>query len=984
VLFCVVPLVLLSYLTIHLAERAVVREVNTTVQTTSALTAVLLQDHMQDVAALTTSYASRSVLIDALADGDPDQLSNDAINLQLRQLAAADSGIAGLFLTDTSCRPTQVEPATPAIVGADFSHQDWCRGVKASSLPYVSEAHETEILGQSLVVTVAVMVRIKSGEDIGKPLGVLAVAYKLDAIRGFADQLARVERVQLTITDQRGIVLVGNTKSAGAQGLTSAAADPRIAGALAGRSGQMRTSQENGDALSAYSPVNFLGWTVTAEVPAREALAGVRELRSTVLTIAAILGLVLLVGVVLLARTLRLRREAEQQLMEREAQTQGILEAATDAFVSMDAAGIITAWKGQAQEVFGWTETEALGRGAFETINAPGNREEDQQRRMAGVMAADHGFAPALLGQRAEIAAVHKDGRQFPAEIASWSVKTGDTWGYSAFVHDITERKQAENDLSAARDQALEASRMKSEFLANMSHEIRTPMNGVLGMTSLLLDTDLLAEQREFAQTALVSGEALLTILNDILDFSKIEAGRLDLESVDFDLRGLVEDVASMLGLPAQAKGLELACSLPVDMPLSFRGDPTRIRQIVTNLVGNAVKFTPSGEVVLEMTVTAGDDATAVVRFQVTDTGIGIAPADQAAVFESFSQADAGTTRRYGGTGLGLAISRQLVELMGGQIGIDSVVGHGSTFWFTVPLMIGAALPPAAPQANLTGLRVLVVDDNATNRAILTRFLQAWDIRSEAAEGAVAALAALASGAARGRPFDVVLLDLNMPDVDGIELARRIAADGILPAVRMVLLTSSGQQGEARQARDAGIDGYLTKPVRQSQLHDCLATFSEREPSLTAANRQPVPNPRSGGQASRGHVLLAEDNRVNQRVAAAMLERLGFDVDVVADGAEAVKATTVRSYRAILMDCQMPVLDGYQATREIRRLPGASQSIPIIAVTASAMKSDRERCEAAGMDAYVTKPLSLKALADVLAQWVPVGPSPAALTTSAG
>jgi len=696
----------------------------------------------------------------------------------------------------------------------------------------------------------------------------------------------------------------------------------------------------------------------------------VQRLRSTVLSLALALGLVLLIGIALLARTLRQRRDADQLLREREANTQAILEAATDAFMSMDAAGDITAWNKQAEEVFGWLEGEALGRRLSDTI-IPALTREGHERGLTRFLATGDG---PVLNQRIEITALHRDGHEFPAELAVWPVRAGDGWSFNAFVHDITDRRRADTELARARDLALEASQMKSEFLANMSHEIRTPMNGVLGMTSLLLDTDLTAEQRVFAETVSTSGEALMTILNDILDFSKIEAGRLDLECVDFDIRGLLEDVASLLSLPAHDKSLELACSLPVEMPGMVRGDPGRLRQIVTNLVGNAVKFTPSGEVLLELIMTDVDDDTVMARVQVVDTGIGIARADHPSMFESFAQADAGTTRRYGGTGLGLAISRQLVGLMGGEIGVSSELGEGSTFWFTIPLRRGRLAPTPTPRAELTERHVLVVDDNATNRVILVRFLRSWGIRSEAVAGGAEALEAMASAAARGEPFDAALLDLNMPGIDGVELARRIAADTTLPPVKMILLTSSGLRGEADRAREAGIAAYLTKPVRQSQLFDCLATVMERTPQVGSPSTLALPTPPPARPGPAGHILLAEDNPVNRMVATSMLKRLGFQVDVAIDGAGAVEAARLTRYQVILMDCQMPILDGYEATRQIRSLPTESGRTPIIAVTASAMKSDPQRCQAAGMDDYLAKPLSLMTLAAMLERWAPAAP----------
>jgi len=970
-LLCLVPLALLTYSTIHMADRAVVREVNSRMRTAAAVTSLLIQEKVQAVAELTASYARRPRLIAALADGDPAGFTLAEIDRHLSELAAAQPGNAGVFFTDSSCRLTNVQPATPEIVGVDFSFRDWCQGLRSAGRPYVSDAYQSAIAGHPLVVAAAVTVRAPSLDGTGRPLGILGVAYTLEAIKGFARQVAMAQGIQLTVTDKRGTLLTAPTAPTqvpDATGLVSIMGDHRVSQARAGLSGTIRTHTETGDVLSAYAPIEAIGWTVTAEVPVGDALAGVRRLRSRVLSQAGPLSLILLAGILLLVRTLRQRREASQLLQQREAETRAIVEAATDAFVAMDSAGSITGWNHESEKVFGWPEAEALGRRLSETIVPPELREA-HERGLAHFL--DTGDGP-VLNNRIEITALHRDGHRFPAELAIWPVRAGETWSFNAFVHDITDRKRAETELAEARDEALEASQMKSEFLANMSHEIRTPMNGVLGMTSLLLDTDLTVEQRGLAETVTGSGEALLAILNDILDFSKIEAGQLDLESVDFDIRRLLEDIADLVSLPAHNKSLELACSLPDDLPETVRGDPGRLRQVVTNLVGNAVKFTPSGEVVVELTMTDIDDDTVMARFQVVDTGIGIDPGGQIAMFEPFAQADAGTTRSFGGTGLGLSISRQLVELMGGDIGCRSELGKGSTFWFTVPLGRGRASMARAPKALLTERHMLVVDDNATNREILIRFLRSWGIRSQAAEGGRQALEAMARASAGGDPFDAALLDLDMPDMDGIELARRISADRTLLPVKLVLLTSSGRRGEADRARKAGISEFLTKPVRRSSLFDCLSTVvAGREiRGLDTVSRRPArPGP-------AGTILLAEDNPVNRQVATIMLERLGFHVDVAVDGAEAVKVAAATRYGAILMDCQMPVLDGYEATRRIRSVEGNSERTPIIAVTASAMKSDAERCLAAGMDDYLSKPLSLKVMAATLDRWVPAaGPA---------
>uniref|UniRef100_UPI003559DD83 response regulator n=1 Tax=Sulfuricaulis sp. TaxID=2003553 RepID=UPI003559DD83 len=467
--------------------------------------------------------------------------------------------------------------------------------------------------------------------------------------------------------------------------------------------------------------------------------------------------------------------------------------------------------------------------------------------------------------------------------------------------------------------QAEEASRAKSQFLANMSHEIRTPMNGVIGMVDLLQNTELTPKQRRFAEAAHRSAESLLGLINDILDFSKIEAGKLTLETIPLDLHQMLDDVCELLADSAQRKGLELACLVENDAPTELLGDPGRLRQILINLMGNAIKFTEHGEVVVRAGGIEQTPEAALLRFEVKDTGIGIDAEAQARIFSAFTQADGSTTRHYGGTGLGLAIVRQLVEMMGGSVGVESEVGKGSTFWFTMRF---GRQPPGShskpvPWHDLRGLRVLIVDDNATNRDILRHQTQSWGMHEESAEDGFGALEKLRKAAAGGAAFDIVILDMMMPGMDGLALAHAIKADPAIATAHLVMLTSVGLRGDATQARDSGIDGYLSKPVRQSELYDCIATVMGKVVGDgTLITRHNVSTPR---QRSNARLLLAEDNPVNQEVATGMLEMLGYRADVVADGQEALEALARGSYDLILMDCQMPRLDGFEATRAIRR-----------------------------------------------------------------
>lgn len=546
--------------------------------------------------------------------------------------------------------------------------------------------------------------------------------------------------------------------------------------------------------------------------------------------------------------------------------------------------------------------------------------------------------------------------------------------------------------LDYALQKAQEAARVKASFLATVSHELRTPMNGVIGMTDLLLDTEPSEEQRSYIETIRQCGEALLSLINDILEYGKIEAGKLELECIDFNLRTTVEDVLGQFAERAQTKGLEITGLVHAAVPTGLRGDPGRLRQILTNFVGNGIKFTERGDVTIQAFLEKDLGDAVVVRFEITDSGIGIPPETQARLFQPFTQADSSTSRKYGGTGLGLAISKQLAEQMGGSVGIVSQPGHGSTFWCTARFQKQIMCPLAiVPSVELTGRRVLILDDNESNRVILHHLVTGWGMVADQTQDVGSAILLIEQQAEKGLSYDVAIVDMLMPGKDGLQFAKEMKAHPIGSLVRLVILTSLIQRGHAELARQAGFVAYLTKPVRHDQLSNCLRTVlglpglvNEGKPAV-----DPAPTPALitrhtlAETKSAPRILVAEDNLINQKLTVRILEKLGYQSDVVENGQEALTALDRGSYALVLMDCQMPVVDGFEATKLLRQREAAVQEnaasgspnichIPIVALTANAMRGDRERCLAAGMDDYLTKPVRKEDLKGVLNRWIPL------------
>jgi two-component system sensor histidine kinase/response regulator len=656
-----------------------------------------------------------------------------------------------------------------------------------------------------------------------------------------------------------------------------------------------------------------------------------------------------------------------------------ILDATTRiGIVAMEPSGVIRLFNTGAEEIFGYNSSEVIDRATLATFCEPDPTASSAEATTERAILESF-LAPVRrdLFIEQDRSMLRKNGVRFIANVAVTPQRdeSQQVRGYVAVIRDITEERQYREALLEAKRTAEEAARSKSDFLSTMSHEIRTPMNGVIGMTGLLLDTPLSAEQREYAGTIRNSGEALLGIINDILDFSKIDAGKLTLEEFDFDLFTTVEECVEIVAANAQRKGLEIILAARVDGLDVVRGDQGRLRQILLNLLSNAVKFTAAGEVAINVKFdpTPSSELTAagrLVRIEVRDTGIGISPATQRQLFSAFTQADSSTTRRFGGTGLGLAISKRLCNLMGGEIGVESEEGRGSTFWFTMKLITQTS--PVSMQARPSGKKLLIVDDNETNRRVLQLQLQHNGYASVPAEDAAEALKLLA--ASDGHYFDGILCDLRMPDMDGIELTAIIRRDPRVGHLPVLMLTS---HEDRERARSAGVNDALLKPVRESLLVRALERiFSEggsQGGSEGAASRA-VAHEQAGEKLfrarSRGRVLVAEDNPVNQRVVVMILKKLGYGSDVAANGREVLDALELGSYGAVLMDCQMPEMDGFEATQAIRSGGCGFADIPIIALTANALDGEKERCLSAGMDDYLAKPIKAEALGQKLEVWM--------------
>ena len=693
--------------------------------------------------------------------------------------------------------------------------------------------------------------------------------------------------------------------------------------------------------------------------------------------VATLVGLLLGLLVYLVIRYLPIRAvdraltdlaQKHGELQRSERLSLAISETAVDGVVLLDSQQRTVYWNPAAEHIFGYSKHEVLGNNLHELISAEDDRAA-QQRGFDNFAITGHG---PLVGSTVEVVARHKDGHQLPVSLALSAVQLGGEWHAVGIVRDITEQRLSEQVMQQARREAEQASLAKSEFLSNMSHEIRTPMNAIIGMSYLALETDLDPKQRNYIAKVHRSAEGLLGILNDILDFSKIESGKLDMEKAKFRLEDVLDDLANLVGLKSEEKGLELMFDVGTDVPTSLIGDPLRLSQVLTNLGNNAVKFTPSGgEIVVRVRMREQGEQDGLFHFSVRDTGIGMSEEQQHSMFEAFRQADSSTTRKYGGSGLGLVISKKLIELMEGDIWVESRPGIGSTFHFTARLGLQ---PEQSPRrhlpSNMDHLRVLVVDDNATSRDILGEVLNSFGFESTSVNSGASAINALES-ADTDNPYGVVLMDWKMPVMDGLETARRIQQNPrLIHAPTVIMVTAYGREEFNQAARDVELAGVLGKPVIPSALLEAvMAAMGSEEVPASHASQRVVAAAGDMAKLRGSRILLVEDNDINQELARELLIGAGIHVRVANNGAEAMQLLSRYAFDGVLMDCQMPVMDGYTATARIRE-QARFRDLPVIAMTANAMAGDRERVLAAGMNDHIAKPVSVRDMFSVLARWV--------------
>ncbi|GAB4471723.1 MAG: hypothetical protein Kow0088_05680 [Anaerolineales bacterium] len=660
-------------------------------------------------------------------------------------------------------------------------------------------------------------------------------------------------------------------------------------------------------------------------------------------------------GCVYIVRDITDRRKAELELLSQKQYFEAVVYNSPVAIVILDRENKILSCNPAFENLFEYGQKEVVGQDLDALISPPGAENEARELTRGAL-----DFSVHALGKRRK-----RDGTLIDVEILGVPILVqGERVGVLGMYHDITELLQA-------KIKAEEADRAKSEFLANMSHEIRTPMNGIMGMLELLLDTPLSPEQKDFVKTAFESAEALLALLNDILDFSKIEARKLEIEQIEFELRATVESVSRTMAQRAAEKNLETICIIPSDIPDDLIGDPIRLRQILINLIGNAIKFTEVGEIVIRVEKLSENEERVRLKFWVKDTGIGIPPERQEAIFSRFTQVDGSTTRKYGGTGLGLTICKQLVELMGGEIGVISEPGVGSEFWFWIEFHKQEKKEKwtKATMAELRNSRVLVVDDNLTNRTYLARTLESFGCLVKAVSSGQECLEELARATQNEQPYQVALIDMQMPGMDGETTIRKIRQNQSFANLRIIVLTSMGVQGDAARFQELECAGYLLKPIRQQELRDALRLALGTP--LQEKRRQLITRHTLAECAEQCRILLVEDNPINQKVAVKLLSKAGFSVDTASNGKEALEALQKMHYQIVLMDVQMPEMDGFEATRQIRTLHAPYKDVPIIAMTAHALKGDREKCLKAGMNDYISKPLHADELFQVIRKWYP-------------